>query len=119
MSIKESEEFILNLFEAMFRAQLNALRKTRKGLGLTPENEPAAQRTSRMGMVYDVLVRAHHPMHVNDIITEIDNLFSVRPDKDSLVSALSKCIRRQDRFTKTAPNTFTLISGDVAEGRQS
>ena len=118
MSIKESEEFILNLLESMLRAQLNALRQARKSLGLATEKTPQEHRTSRMDMVYDVLVQAHRPMHVDDIIVEIARRFGVKPDKDSLVSALLKRIQRQDRFCKTAPNTFALISQDVAEGGQ-
>lgn len=118
MSIKESEEFILNLFESMLRAQLNALKQARKSLGLAGDKASKEQRMSHVDMVYDILVRAHRPMHVEDLIVEMGKRFGVKVDKDSLVSALSKRIQRQDRFQKTAPNTFALITPDVAEGGQ-
>lgn len=116
MSIRESEEFILNLFESMLRAQLNAVKQARKSLGVTTKKAPEEQRTSQMDMVHDVLTHAHRPMHVDDIIIEMSKRFGVKSDKDSLVSALLKRIQRQDRFRKAGPNTFALISQDVAEG---
>lgn len=118
MPVKESEKFIVNLLESMLRAQLNALKQARKSLGFVAQKASKEQRTSRMDMVYDVLVNAHRPMHVDDIILDMGKRFGVKPDKDSLVSALTKRIQRQDRFQKTAPNTFSLISQDVAEGGQ-
>ncbi len=116
MSTKESEEFILGLYESMLRAQLNALKQVRKSLGFKDQEEPKQKRTSQMDMVYDVLQDAKGPMHVNDILAEIEKRFGIKPDKDSLVSALTKCIRRHDRFMKTAPNTFALLTQDVGGG---
>lgn len=117
MSIKESEEFILRLYESMLRAQLNALKQVRKGLGFETKEEPKEKRTSQMDMVYDILIHTQSPMHIDDIILEIEKRFGIKADKDSLVSALTKRIKRQDRFMKTAPNTFALLTHE-AEGGQ-
>ena len=116
MSNKSYEEFMLNLYESMLRAQLNALRQLRKSLGFKVHEEPKPKSKSQMDMVYDVLVEAQGPMHIDQIITEIEKRFGFRPDKDSLVSALTKRIKRHDRFMKTAPNTFALITHPVGGG---
>jgi len=49
-------------------------------------------------------------MHVNDLITTVKRQFDLDIDKESLVSALTKRVKRHDRFTKTAPNTFALLA---------
>ena len=118
MSINLSEEFILNFYESMLRVQINTLKQIRKGLGLTDDEAAKEKRKSHMDMVYDVLIDARRPMHVNDIIVEIEKRFAIKLDKDSLVSALTKRVMRQDRFTKTAPNTFALISQESGGGQR-
>ena len=60
-------------------------------------------------MVYNILFSVKKSMHVNDIITAAKQKFDIDIDKESLVSALTKRVKRQDRFTKTGPNTFALI----------
>lgn len=118
MSIQESEEFILKFYESMLRAQLNALKQVRKSLGFIDKEEPKQKRTSQMDMVYDVLMHAKGSLHVDAIIIEIEKRFGIKPDKDSLVSALTKRIMRQDRFTKTAANTFALITQALGGGQR-
>ena len=44
--------------------------------------------------------------------------FQRQLDKESIVSALTKRVKRQDRFIKTAPNTFALIAREMAGGRR-
>lgn len=63
-------------------------------------------------MTYDILAETTHPLHVTDIITRIAARFDVRVDRESLVSALSKRVTRQDRFKRTDKNTFALIETD-------
>ena len=117
MSINLSEEFILNLYESMLRVQINTLKQIRKGLGFKDEEAAKEKRKSQMDMVYDVLLVAKQPMHVNDILVQIETRFGTKLDKDSLVSALTKRVMRQDRFIKTAPNTFALISQELGGGQ--
>ena len=118
MSNNTLEEFILNLYESLFRAQINTIKQIRKNRGLKLTEEPKEKRRSQMDMVYDVLTQAQQPVHVNDILVAIENRFGSKLDKDSLVSALTKRVLRQDRFIKTAPNTFTLISQPMGGGQR-
>ena len=109
MDSKIIEEF-LNFYESMTRAQLNVIKQFRKSIGIATVEEPKEKRMSQMDMIYDILSIAGHPMHVNDIIATVGKHFNVQLDKESVVSALTKRVKRQDRFIKIGPNTFSLIT---------
>jgi hypothetical protein len=107
---------LVNLYESMLRAQLNVIKQFRKSKGIEGDEKPKEKRMSHMDIVYDILLVAKHPTHVNDIITIAEKRFNIQLDKESLVSALAKRVKRHDRFIKTAPNTFSLISNDWKGG---
>ena len=114
MSTKISKE-LLDLFEALLRAQLNTVRQMRKADGTV--DEPRKEKSmSQMDVVYDILAAARHPLHVDAIIAQAKRRYDVDLDKESIVSALTKRVKRQDRFMKTAPNTFSLLSEDENKG---
>lgn len=117
MSKINSEE-LLSLFESLLRAQLNTIRQFRKAAGIekAPEKET---RRSQIDIVYDILVSAQRPMHIDGIIAQAQRRFEVQLEKESIVSALTKRIKRQDRFVKTAPNTFTLLVPQGGKGGRS
>ena len=66
------------------------------------------KRTSNIEIVQNVLNSAGHPLHVADIIQMAQELFQVKLDRDSIVSALLKKIKAGQTFIRTAPNTFAL-----------
>jgi hypothetical protein len=117
MSTHISEE-LLALVEQLLRAQLNVIRQLRKATGAHEETKEREKSMSQMDAVYDILTTAQKPMHVDDIIAKAGQRFNLKFDKESVVSALTKRVRRQDRFIKTAPNTFDLISRSQEGGRQ-
>ena len=99
---------ILTAMEAALDAQLRAIRRLR-AQSRRPARTAARPRMSQVDMAFDVLHRAASPLHVRDIIDRIEQDFAIRPDRESLVSALSKKIQRGDRFIRTARNTFSLL----------
>jgi DNA-directed RNA polymerase delta subunit len=103
-------EDLLNLFESLLRSQLNTIKQLRKTSNKPEEEAVKEKRMSHMDMTYNILLSAQKPMHINEIIPAIHQRFGLKIDKESLVSALAKRVLRQDRFVKTAPNTFALIS---------
>jgi hypothetical protein len=111
-----SEE-LLSLFESLLRAQLNVVRQLRKATGVEQEL-PEKKRRSQISIVYDILASAQQPMHIDDIIAQAQRRFEKQLDKESLVSALTKRVKRQDRFIKTAPNTFALLTKNLEGGHQ-
>jgi len=116
MSVHVSEE-LLKLHEQLLRAQLNVVKQLRKAAGYN-EAEPKEKGMSQVAMVYDILDSVNRPMHVSTIIDAVERKFQVRLDRESIVSALSKRVKRQDRFIKTGPNTFYLIDRDEGGGRR-
>ena len=99
---------ILSIFEALLDAQLRAVRRLRQTPDATPPN-PRRKSISQVDMAYDILKRARSPLHVSAIITHIQQVFGVGVDRESLVSSLTKKVARNDRFARTAKNTFTLL----------
>jgi len=116
--VKQLSEELLNLFESLLRAQLNTIKQLRKAAGHVEPEEPKEKRMSHMDMVYDILLSAQRPLHVDTIITMMEAKFNIKVDKESLVSALLKRVRRHDRFVKLGPNLFGLLSSGGEGGAQ-
>jgi len=55
-------------------------------------------------------------MHVSALIEGIHRRFGVSVDRESLVSALSKRVARQDRFRRVGRNVFGVIGRPGADG---
>jgi len=104
---------ILEAIEASLEAQLNAVRKLRK----TAAKAAAPKRSrgrSQMDMVYDVLVEAGGPLHLNEIVSRVNAKFAAKVDPDSLGSALTKRVVKAQRFFRPAKNTFGILESENA-----
>jgi hypothetical protein len=103
----ETKDLILSVFEASLEAQLRAVRRLRQG---EPDAAEPGRRKGRsqVDMAFDILKKAHSPLHVSEILTRIQNQFGVTVDRESLVSSLSKKVARSDRFLRPEKNTFAL-----------
>ena len=99
---------LINVLENMALAQLRALRTLRRSEHRkTPPSDP--DRKSNMDVVYDILLSAQGPLHINDIIQRAKKDCRRQLHRESLVSALTKKVLDQNGFTRTAPNTFDLL----------
>ncbi len=90
--------------------QLRALSRIRR----QPETEiPKRIRVglSQVDLVEDILRVAGQDLHVNDIIDRVEKAHGVTLDRESIVSALTKKVKRGDRFVRTDKNTFALKGG--------
>ena len=103
----DPRDIILSTFEASLEAQLRAVRRLRQG---QPEGAAARPKKglSQVDMAYDILKRAHTPLHISELLARIHSTFHLTVDRESLVSSLSKKIARGDRFIRTQKNTFAL-----------
>lgn len=61
-----------------------------------------------MDLVEKVLRAAGRPLRISETILRVKKDFSVRLERDSVVSNLVKKIRAGRAFKRTAPNTFAL-----------
>lgn len=100
-------DLIISIFEASLEAQLRAVRRLRQGPQPPPE-PPARKRLSQVDMAFDILRKAHAPLHISDLLDRIQAQFGVAIDRESLVSSLSKKVARGDRFLRPQKNTFAL-----------
>ena len=99
---------LLEVLENSALSQLRALRALRRA-----EDRPAppadTKRKSNMDIIYDILLAAQGPLHIQDIILRARKDFHRQLHRESLVSALTKKVLDQNTFARTAPNTFDLL----------
>ena len=62
-----------------------------------------------MDVVYDILQAAGKPLHVTEIVAMAEKDFGVQLDRETIVSALTKKVKRGHMFQRVAPNTFALF----------
>lgn len=105
------EDTVLHAFEVSLEAQLKAVRRLRSGQA-TEEAKPSARGISQVDMVDDILHRSQKPLHVSEIIERVEAVHGKRLDRESVVSALTKKVRRGDRFVRTDKNVFGLKGGE-------
>lgn len=98
------------LQEELLKAQLVVVRGYLKSEepGEHERKVPQGQRKSQMSMITDILTSSSAPLHVAEIIRQAKKRFGVTLDRESMVSALSKKVRKGVTFVRTGPNTFGL-----------
>jgi hypothetical protein len=100
------ENAVLAALETSLQAQLNAIKRLRSGASDKP---PAPRkRTSQVDLVRDVLRRAGKPLHITEIIEQVEKANAVKLDRESIVSSLVKKVNRGDSFIRTDKNIFAL-----------
>jgi len=97
-------EVVLEAMEASLEAQLKAVRRLRSPAA----PEPKTKRRSQTDVVYDVLVIAGRPLHINEIIRLAKADHGRELNRESIVSALTKKVAVGDRFERTDKNTFAI-----------
>ncbi len=102
------KDIILHAIEVSLDAQLRAVRRLRS------HKDPVTRKPKQPGMsqvdlAFDILQRAHSPLHISEIIARIEQTHRRKVDRESLVSALSKKVQRRDRFLRADKNVFGLL----------
>lgn len=106
MEKEDVREIILDAMVVSLEAQLRAVKRLR---GASEENEPRKKKSvSQIDVVFNILSVARAPLHVSQIIAEAEKRFGVKLERESLVSALSKKVIKEERFVRTGKNTFSL-----------
>ena len=103
-----NKDDLIDVLENMALAQLRALRALRRSEHRKTAS-PELNRKSNMEVVYEILLAAQGPLHINDIIQRAKKDCRRQLCRESLVSALTKKVLDQNDFTRTAPNTFDLL----------
>jgi hypothetical protein len=72
---------------------------------------------SALSKARDAIKKAGKPLHINDLLTATGKTLD-KKSKVSLAGSLSNYARKQEIFTKTAPNTFGLREFDFPAEEQ-
>ena len=103
-----NKDDLIEVLENVSLAQLRALRALRRSSHRKAAS-PDPKRKSNMAIVYDILIAAKGPLHINDILLRAKKDYQRQLHRESMVSALTKKVLDQNLFTRTAPNTFDLL----------
>lgn len=99
-----------NLQEELLKAQLsvirNHLRNTEPGGYERKSSE--SKSISHISIITDVLAAEGTPLHVSEIIRLVNEQHGITLDRESVVSALTKKVKKGVMFIRTGPNTFGL-----------
>ena len=96
---------ILDTTISSLEAQLRAVRRLRGG---KEEEEKEEKGMSMTDMVYDILLREGKPLHITSIIKKVSKIHGITIDRESIVSSLSKKIKKGERFVRVGRNIFAL-----------
>lgn len=101
---------VIDAFIVSLDAQLRAMKRLRRQ---EPIERAKRKRVgmSQLDMVEDILVGAGESLHINEIIERVEKSHGLHLDRESIVSALTKKVARNDRFVRTDKNTFGLKGG--------
>jgi len=97
------------LQEELLKAQLSVVRGyLRSEGGETKGVHAQSQSTSQMSIITDILSAAGEPLHVTEIIRRAAKQYGVALERESMVSAMSKKVKKGVTFVRTGPNIFGL-----------
>ena len=57
-------------------------------------------------MVYNTLIKEDRPLHITTIIKKVKSAFKVELDRETIVSAITRKVKRNDRFLRTDRKSF-------------
>jgi hypothetical protein len=96
------------LQEQLLKAQLGVIRGYLRSEEPGGRERKASQRKSQMSIITDILSSAGTPLHVSEIMRQAREQYRVDLDRESIVSALTKKVKKGALFVRTGPNTFGL-----------
>ena len=98
------------LQEGLLKAQLSVIRGYVRGgdVGGKERRASPSQRKSKMSIITDILSAAGTPLHVSEIIRLAEQQYGIKLDRESMVSALTKKVKKGVGFVRTGPNIFGL-----------
>ncbi|MCX7049286.1 MAG: HTH domain-containing protein [Candidatus Sumerlaeota bacterium] len=100
---------VLDALVIAHEAQAKALKRLRSR---SSECKPRKRvGMSQLDLVEDILAKSGTPLHISEILRRIEREHGARLERESVVSSLAKKVVRNERFLRTAKNTFALKGG--------
>ncbi|MGD0663443.1 MAG: hypothetical protein ABSD38_35835 [Syntrophorhabdales bacterium] len=98
------------LQEELLKAQLGVIRGYLRSEDPGGRERKGSQRRSQMSIITDILSAAGAPQHVAEIMRLAKKQYGVDLDRESVVSALTKKVKKGVAFVRTGPDTFGIKS---------
>lgn len=105
----------LEVARVYVQALNDVLREIDKATGDGDEHETALRRGSSVARAREAILAAGAPVHIDDLLARLGKEVT-RETKASLTGSLAAYVRREEIFTRPAPNTFGLIELGHSEG---
>lgn len=105
---REIHAAVLGAVAVGLEAQLRAVRRVLQAEGEVAEKTRRKSRTSHVDIVEDILKQAGTPLHISEILARANKNLGLTLDRESVVSALTKKVRKGDRFDRPDKNVFAL-----------
>lgn len=98
------------LQEELLKAQLGVIRNYLRSTepGEQERKSSQSKSLSHINIITDVLAAAGSPLHVSEIIRLVNERYELTLDRESVVSALTKKVKKGVSFIRTGPNIFGL-----------
>jgi len=98
------------LQEELLKSQIGVIRNYLRSAepGAHERKSSQAKSLSHISIITDVLSAAGLPLHVSEIIRLVNEQHGITLDRESVVSALTKKVKKGVTFIRTGPNTFGL-----------
>lgn len=98
------------LQEELLKAQLGVIRNYLRSTepGEQERKSSQSKSLSHINIITDVLAAAGSPLHVSEIIRLVNERYGLTLDRESVVSALTKKVKKGVSFIRTGPNIFGL-----------
>jgi hypothetical protein len=118
-----NEEDIKRVFLQILELQLDyQLRAVKQLQGKPEEVTPVPirrgrRRQSLVDLSIQILTEARQPLHVNELVSLLQNRFGRLTDRDTLSSALAKKARQGILLRQTAAATFALIESEEVHAK--
>jgi len=98
----------LDAAKVYLQALNDILKAVDKATGEEPVSETMLRKGSSVSQARDVILEFGKPIHIDDLLNRLGRNVT-RENKASLTSSLAAYVRRDEIFTRPAPNTFGLI----------
>lgn len=102
------------VYIAALRDVLKLLDKPKNIENENDDSETKLRQGSAVAQARDIILNRGEPIHIDELLEAMGKEVS-RDTKASLAGSLAAYVRRQDIFTRTAPNTYGLIELDHFE----
>ena len=102
------------VYVAALRDVIKLLDKASRADSQADEGETKLRAGSTVAQARDIILNRGEPVHIDDLLIAMGKDVT-RDTKASLAGSLAAYVRREDIFTRPAPNTFGLIELDHFE----